>query len=672
MNRYAELDSEALRAHLSGYLVDGWSYSGVSAFARNEKAFEMQYVYRERDRKSISSVAGNAYHKALRDFFSGWSPGAVPDPVTLTSRAYEYLDSVPSNDWKVTDRFPTAEAARAEAGRMANNLVAAFCAESGVYTDGMAEVLYVETRFEEWVTVNGVDIPLPLHAVIDLAARMEDGRVVLIDHKSVSAYTPTDEVALVRGQQAVAYVAAVETHEPSLRIAEAWFVENKVSRNKDGSPQLRKQVVIMDEDSRRLHEALLYEPLRRMCQAVGDPDYIYTVNTSDNFVDRAAVYDFWARTMVAEVDDFPGVPEGKRGLVAKRLRKIRDSSVGSVSPKVITKFRKEAASFIRMDYSNSDMTNEEKIEHVLRTHNIQVRVAHHIDGFSCDTYLCELAQGVSVASVLSHRMDVAYALDAPTVRIPSDLAVYEGRSYVAVEVNKKRERTLLWDAGALRGHRIPLGVDNYGRTVVWDLDNHSTPHLLVCGSTGSGKSVELISILAYAREAGVEDIIIFDPKYEFASIDCGGAQVYSDVSDIENVLAGLVDVMNERVRSRTRRLTLVIFDEFADAVDQSRTPKQLEEGEKTLMDNLKMLLQKGRSCGMRFCVATQRASTKVITGDIKVNIPVQVCFRVPKAVDSKVVLDEEGAQSLGGQGDGLIKSPEYQDRLVRFQGYFKS
>lgn len=286
--------------------------------------------------------------------------------------------------------------------------------------------------------------------------------------------------------------------------------------------------------------------------------------------------------------------------------------------------------------------------------------------------MSQLAQGVSVASVLSHRMDVAYALDAPTVRIPSDLAVYEGRSYVAVEVNKKRERTLLWDAGALRGHRIPLGVDNYGRTVVWDLDNHSTPHLLVCGSTGSGKSVELISILAYAREAGVEDIIIFDPKYEFASIDCGGAQVYSDVSDIENVLAGLVDVMNERVRSRTRRLTLVIFDEFADAVDQSRTPKQLEEGEKTLMDNLKMLLQKGRSCGMRFCVATQRASTKVITGDIKVNIPVQVCFRVPKAVDSKVVLDEEGAQSLGGQGDGLIKSPEYQDRLVRFQGYFKS
>lgn len=184
--------------------------------------------------------------------------------------------------------------------------------------------------------------------------------------------------------------------------------------------------------------------------------------------------------------------------------------------------------------------------------------------------------------------------------------------------------------------------------------------MLVCGCTGSGKSVELISILAYAQEAGIDDIVIFDPKYEFASLDCGNASVFSDIEDLERVMEQLVNEMNGRIKAKTRKLTLVIFDEFADAMDQSRTAKELE-GKKTLMENLKMLLQKGRSCGMRFCVATQRASTKVITGDIKVNIPVQVCFRVPKAIDSKVVLDDEGAQTLYGHGDGLIKSPEYQD-----------
>ncbi len=671
MNRYSGYTPEQMEEHLSGYLVDSWSYSAVQCFARNEKAFEMQYVYRERDRRSVSSIAGSAYHEALKEFFSAWKPGAAPDYVALTSAAYAYMDEVPANDWKVTDKWPTAELAKAEAVSRVNGLLKAFCEESSTYTEGMTRVIAAETRYEEWVTVNGVDIPLPLHAVVDLAAEMEDGRTVIIDHKTKSRYTDQEEVALTHGQQAITYVAAMEAANPLLRVDEVWFVENKESRNRDGSAQMRRHVIPMDRDGRMLYGALLYEPLKRMCEAVSDPDYVYTINTSDTLADKAVLYDFWARTMIAEVDDFPSVPDGKKELIRKRTRKIRDASALNVSPKVITKFRTEAASFIAIDYSNSNMTNTEKIEHVLRTHNISVQVAHTIDGFSCDTYLLDVAPGVTIAGMFSHRMDIAYALDVPSVRIPGFLVMYGGKSYVAIEVNKRRERTLLWDAKFLEGHRIPLGVDNFNNTIVWDLDNHSTPHLLVCGSTGSGKSVELISILAYAREAGIDDIIIFDPKWEFASLDCGDARIYSDIDDLERVMAGLVEEMNARVKARERRLTLVIFDEFADAADQARTAKQLEPGQRTLMENLKMLLQKGRSCGMRFCVATQRASTKVITGDIKVNIPVQVCFRVPKAVDSKVVLDDEGAQTLGGQGDGLIRSPEYQDRLVRFQAFYR-
>lgn len=670
MNRYLKYTPEQMEEHLSGYLVNSWSYSGVQCFARNEKAFEMQYIYCERDRKSISSIAGSAYHEALKEFFSIWKPGVQPEFVALTAVAYGYLDEVPANDWKTTDKFPTAEAAKAEAVSKVNNLLKYFCEESGTYTDDIAEVLHVETRFEEWVTVNGVDIPLPLHAIIDLVARLKDGRVVIIDHKSKSKYTDGDEVALVHGQQAMTYVEAYETANPTVEVSEVWFVEAKESKNKDGSAQLRKHVISIDRNSRMLYEALLYEPLKRMCEAVSNPDYVYTINTSDNFIDKAVLYDFWARTMVSEVDDFPDVPDSKKELIRKRTRKIRDSSRLNINPKIITKFRTEAASFIRIDYSNCDMTKQEKIEHVLRSHNINVQVAHTIDGFSCDTYLLDVAPGVTIVSIFSHRMDIAYALDVPSVRIAGHLMMYNNKSYVAVEVNKKRDKTLLWDTKYLEGHRIPLGVDNFGNTIVWDLDNHSTPHMLVCGSTGSGKSVELISILAYAQEAGIDDIVIFDPKYEFASLDCGIASVFSDIEDLENVMAQLVNEMNGRIKAKSRKITLVIFDEFADAMDQSRTAKELE-GKKTLMENLKMLLQKGRSCGMRFCVATQRASTKVITGDIKVNLPVQICFRVPKAVDSKVVLDDEGAQTLQKYGDALIKSPEYDDGLIRFQAFYK-
>lgn len=672
-NRYAAYSPEEMENHFSGYLVNSWSYSGVQTFARNEKAFEMRYIYGEKDKRSITSIAGSAYHEALKDFFCQWNEGSrEPDNVALTSSAYEYLDEVPANDWKLTDKFPTAELAKAEAVAKVNLLLSSFCAEYTIYTKGVRKVVNVEVRYEEWVNVNGVDIPLPLHAIVDLIVETEDGKTVIIDHKSKSRYTESDEVALVHGQQAISYVVAFETarKSPGL-VSEVWFIENKDTRNRDGSPQMRKHIIVMDNDCRRLYEALLYEPLKRMCEAVSNPDYIYTINTSDNFTEKAVLYDFWARTMIAEVDDFPNVPDSKKELIRKRTRKIKDSSLANISPNIITKFRKDAAAFIPVDYSNCDMTNAEKIEHVLRTHNIGVRVAHQIDGFSCDTYLLDVSQGVTITGIFSHRMDIAYALDVPSVRIAGHLMMYGGKSYVAIEVNKKRDRTLLWDGKFLEECRIPLGIDNFGNTVVWDLNNHSTPHALVCGSTGSGKSVELRSILAYAQCAGVEDIVIFDPKYEFCNLDCGDAKVYNDIEDLERVMKELVEEMNARVKTRSKKMTLVIFDEFADAIDQSRSAKELEPGEKTLMDNLKMLLQKGRSCGMRFCIATQRASVKVITGDIKVNIPVQVCFRVPKAVDSKVVLDEEGAQTLGGQGDGLIKSPEYQDNLVRFQAFYK-
>lgn len=670
-NKYSKYTHEQLEEHFSNYLIDSWSYSAVSCFARNEKAFEMQYVYREKDRSGISAVVGNAYHWALRQFFCAFSPGLDPENVVnLTQAAYDYLDEVPANAWRLTGKVTSVDAAVREATSRINNLLKFFCAEASTYTEHIRKVLDVEFKFAEWIVLNGVDIPLPCHAIIDVVAELDDGRIVIMDHKSKSKYTDESEVVLVHGQQGITYVKVWEARNPGKTVSEVWFIENKESENKDKSAQLRKHIIKMDADSRRLYETLLYEPLRRMLEAVADPDYIYTINTSDNFVDKAVLYDFWARTQLCEVVDFEYVPEDKRALLEKRQRKIKDSSAASITPKIITEFRKNAASFITFDYAHSNMTNSEKIEHLLRTYNIKLQVAHVQEGFSCDTYLCDVAPGVEIASIYRHSLDIAYALDVPNVRIAGFLMMYEGKSYVAIEVNKKSTETLYWDKRYLDGHRIPLGLDNFRRPVYWDLDNHSTPHALVCGSTGSGKSVELISILEYAKAAGIKDIIIFDPKWEFVNICEKDVEVINEIADIEARMKTLVDDMNDRIRMRYSHLTLVIFDEFADANDQARTAKQLGEGEKTLQENFKMLLQKGRSCGFRFVAATQRADTRTINGTIKVNFPVLVCFRVPKALDSKVVIDEEGANTLAGRGDGLLRSPEYQDHIVRFQGFY--
>jgi S-DNA-T family DNA segregation ATPase FtsK/SpoIIIE len=116
-----------------------------------------------------------------------------------------------------------------------------------------------------------------------------------------------------------------------------------------------------------------------------------------------------------------------------------------------------------------------------------------------------------------------------------------------------------------------------------------------------------------------------------------------------------------------------VYEMATVGIYKNGMPKMKREkvGEiKALEENLRILLQKGRSTGYRIMAATQRASVKVITGDAKVNFPVLICFRVPKEADSRVVLDESGAESLAGRGDGLIKSPEYKS-TVRFQAFYK-
>ena len=693
INKYSLLIGDALDEHFSNFLIDSWSYSGVATFARNEKEFERRYIYREPSRKSPSTVAGTAYHAALQLFFEKLRDEgeqlSLPD---LQKEAYRVIDTIKANQWKLGKKTPTVEACIEGATKTANALLTNFYSERSVYLDNVECVLDVEVRIGAWLVVNGVDIPLPCHGQIDLIVRLTDGQIVIVDHKSKAAYTDESELGFTGAKQAIVYALSWEAIHPDMPVDQVWYVENKYSQNKDASPQLRKMAITLDPDTRRLYEAILYEPLRRMIQATSDPDYLYTINDADPMTDRAELYDFWARTLIADIDDF-NIPESKKILIARRQKKLRDASTASISPKVITSFRRQAATFISYELRD-DMTPQEKIEHTLRSFGIMARVAHVLGSYSSTSYLLEIGAGVKIANIASHALDLANAIDVPSVRVLPTLTMHDGHSYLCVEAPHRSGDTLLWDEKYLQGSRIPVGLDNFGRTVVWDIDNQSTPHMLICGATGSGKSVCIKSTIAYAQLAGVKRIIVLDPKYEFIG-RLPGCEVIADIAEIEQRMKQLVEEMQQRARTGAAGKTLIVFDEFADAVSSARSGKELdirekvEVGtkrgpmgfpipkyeyrvvgrEKSLEENLKMLLQKGRSLGYRIIAATQRASTKVITGDAKVNFPVQICFRVPKAVDSKVVLDEEGAETLAGRGDGLIKSPEYFG-TVRFQGFY--
>jgi len=656
---YGSLPKEQQEELLSSFLIDSWSYSKVSTFARNQKAFEMENIYGIRGKRSAGSIAGQAYHKALDYFFTQMKEGNLLSLPEMQEAAFEYIGKVPANQWKLQKTTPTMEEAVNEALKDVGKLLQNFYEEKDTYLNDIAEIIGVELYFGEWVTVDGVDIPLPAHGLVDLLVRTHSGKTVIIDHKSKDAYTDEKEAALVVGQQAITYTLGMEANTIQ-RADEVWFVENKASKNKNGNAQLQVIPVTLDENTRRLFEHLLYQNLRQMIAAVRDPDYTYTINTSDKFVDQAELLDFCMRTEICEVEDF-NVQDDKKELVAKRLRKIRDSNAKMISPDIIKKFREKAATFIKYDLTATNMTPQEKIEHTLKTFGKMARVAYTFEGYSSNTFLLEVSAGVKVSEIFKYRLDIANALNVENVRISNQLIVHEERSYLSIDLAKKADKVLEFNPDDRDGWKIPLGKDNFGNVIYWDMDNPATPHALICGQTGSGKSVELINIIEQVKLAGADHIVILDPKYEFEDYQSYNVDVNNEMDQIDAALAKLVEQMDRMVKGKQAKKIIVIFDEFADAV--TRIGKPLEE-------NLRILLQKGRSSGFRICAATQRASVKVITGDAKVNFPIQICFRVNKEADSRVVLDEPGAECLAGKGDGLIKSPEYRD-TVRFQAYYK-
>jgi hypothetical protein len=700
ISKYKFYSADQLQELSSNFIVSKWSYSRVDQYSRHQKAFEMRYIYGIFGRISATTIGGIGYHDALKYYWIEKQKGNVIDLVDLQKVAYASIDEIEANKWKLQKTTPTMEKAQAKATAIATALLENFAGEKSTYEEDVAEILGVELRIDDFVIVNGVEIPLPLTAILDQVVRTKEGKIAIIDHKSRAKFTDDEEMKLSIGTQAITYVIAYETAFGE-SVDEVWFIENKHSKNQDGSPQIVKHKVVIDNDTRRLYEALLYEPLQQMLKAVSNPDHVYTINHSDNFVEKGELYNFWCMTMIAEIGDF-NIEDGKKELVAMRLKKIRDAALATVTPTIIRNFKANASEFIQYDLSSKDMSQEQKIEHALRNFKVIARVAHSFEGYSSNTYLLEVSAGVKVASVYQYRLDMANALDVANVRISKDLVVYEGKSYLSLDIAKKRDRFLYFEPSDLQVMRIPLGKDNFGRTIVWDLENESTPHMMVCGTTGSGKSVFIKSSIEYALLAGVEEIYLLDPKNEFGKYRRAGVTVVSEILEIEETMKALVDRMEQMKKDGEHQKILVIFDELAYAIAIGRKGKQLDIMEnvqvgnyapkkdplfgmmipgapkyklqkvgeiKSLEQNMALIVQLGRSIGFRVIAAMQRASTKIIDGDAKVNFPIRICFRVTSEVDSRVVLDEPGAEALSDKGDGLIISPEYMG-TTRFQAYF--
>ncbi len=354
------------------------------------------------------------------------------------------------------------------------------------------------------------------------------------------------------------------------------------------------------------------------------------------------------------------------------------------------------------------------VETVLKDFGVDVRVAHVQPGPVITRFELDLAPGVKVSKISNLAKDIARTLSAVAVRV---VEVIPGKSYVGLELpNKHREIVQLSEvinSDQFGNSQSPLtmilGKDIAGKSVVVDLAK--MPHLLVAGTTGSGKSVGVnVMILSLLYKSTPEDVrlIMIDPKMLELSVYEGIphllTEVVTDMKDAANALRWCVGEMERRYKLMSalgvRNLKgynakvkaaeeageplrdpiwkpgdsmdelppvleklpniVVVIDEFADMM--MIVGKKVEE-------LIARIAQKARAAGIHLILATQRPSVDVITGLIKANIPTRIAFQVSSKVDSRTILDQPGADQLLGQGD-MLYLPPGSGSPIRVHGAF--
>jgi S-DNA-T family DNA segregation ATPase FtsK/SpoIIIE len=348
-----------------------------------------------------------------------------------------------------------------------------------------------------------------------------------------------------------------------------------------------------------------------------------------------------------------------------------------------------------------------ELQATLEDFGVMAEVVDWVEGPTVTLFSVDLPSGVRVSKVTNLTDDIALALAAPGVRI---FAPIPGTNYVGIEVpNRRRRMVYLPDVLKAAGPgplQVAIGEDVEGHAIVSDLA--TMPHVLIAGTTGSGKSVEvngmIMSILMRATPDEVRFIMIDPKRVEFAPYD-GIPHLYAPVvtecRDASNALSWAVAEMEKRLKmfSKCGVRNIVSFNEKARkeevarraAEEKGTEPPELIFGEpipyivivideladlmmnvgKEVEFSISRIAQLARAAGIHLIIATQRPSTNVVTGLIKANITCRIGLTVASGIDSRVILDSTGAENLIGHGDLLISKPEYP-KPVRVQGPYVS
>jgi S-DNA-T family DNA segregation ATPase FtsK/SpoIIIE len=315
----------------------------------------------------------------------------------------------------------------------------------------------------------------------------------------------------------------------------------------------------------------------------------------------------------------------------------------------------------------------------LQQFKIDGEVVRTYSGPLVTTFEFKPAPNVKVSKILGLQDDLAMALAAETIRIQAPIP---GRDVVGIEIPNANIDTIylrdILESDIFKESKSPLtvalGKDIVGNPFITDI--RKLPHVLIAGTTGSGKSVginAMILSLLYRNDPDHLKLMLIDPKMlEFSMYNDIPHLITPVITEPVKAIAALANMVGEMERryklmaeSRTKNIEnynakakregtepfpfiVIVIDELADL---------MMNGGKEVELSIARLAQKSRACGIHLIVATQRPSVDVVTGLIKANLPSRLSYRVSQRIDSKVILDAMGAESLLGRGDGLFTPP---------------
>lgn len=685
-----------------GFPLDYYTYSRFRLFMTDPCMFKIRYINRDKTDSTVSPVMalGNMCHDAVAEYIRLISQGV--NEQEAMKKGYDVgIVSMQENfpDGRIS--YNTTIDTRQKLHEKYSFSYFGYIKEYN-YEKRITETLIVEEELKHRVQVGKKILPIPFLGYMDHVYRDEKGRIIIEDHKFVTTYSKEDTVDGAKLIQSAIYYFLVyaELGEAPYSILFREFKTTKNTSGKYKGQAQTKEFEVVFEKTPVIFQ-LLYRIYEDMTEALlGRAVFVPSLSMmSDDVSLLAYIYQLDKKDIQEQEFDRLDV-DSISDFIKKKIEKE-----GSMKQYLETVERK----FISAKTLNyNEMKTEEKIKYKFAEHGYGLNFDSVDIGHSVSLYKFSPSIGIKMSSLEKYAQDIKLVLASKQdIRI---LAPVPGTDLVGFEVPNE-ERTFPDITPKRKGFDLALGVDTHGKNIFYDF--REAPHTLIGGSTGSGKSVTLNTIIKQLCQITQAELHLFDPKQVELAPFAGEKRVVEFQDEIieydtetetfhggiHGSMKDLVRIMNQRYstlkenkcrniqeyneQGSKMKYKFIIIEEYGDLVASNHTISEMEKvGEykngraklktkkrnisKEIEKNLLVLAQKARAAGMHLIIVTQRPSVDVVSGTIKNNFVTKIAFKVGNSHDSKTLIDKQGAETLLGKGDMLLITAEEERRLQGF------